>query len=94
MPPWVFLPGVGDILCYGKPDGQYPIRDTFKYVKCTNGNSQIVTCPANQVYIYREKRCRTVTLADQSTNSVSFFQIRNFFSLFHFENKSLETSCN
>eukprot|EP00112_Aurelia_sp_Birch-Aquarium-sp1_P014170 Seg3040.2 transcript_id=Seg3040.2/GoldUCD/mRNA.D3Y31 product="Chitin-binding domain protein cbd-1" protein_id=Seg3040.2/GoldUCD/D3Y31 len=59
--------GVGDILCNGKPDGQYPMRDTYKYVKCTNGMSQIMSCPANQVYIYREKRCRTVSLADQTT---------------------------
>jgi len=53
--------------CQGRPDGDYPCRDTFTYLKCKGQTGSTVKCPKNQVYIHRERRCRTVTVADQST---------------------------
>eukprot|EP00795_Rhopilema_esculentum_P010231 gene10231-18918_t len=57
----------GDIACSGKQDGMYPRRDTFTYLRCSNGYGHVVNCPTNQVYIHRERRCRAVTIADQAT---------------------------
>ena len=52
--------------CSGKTDGKYPMRDTFKYMLCDGGHGHVVSCPANQVYIHREQKCRTVTDEDKS----------------------------
>ena len=57
---------LADPLCQFKPDGKYPLRDTFKYLVCKGSKGNLFRCPKNQVFIAREDRCRTVTVQDQS----------------------------
>lgn len=65
-----------DPLCKYKPDGNYPLRDTFTYLKCSDYKGTLVKCPDNEVFIAREKRCRTVTYQDKSMFEISQFKTK------------------
>lgn len=53
---------IGDKLCKGKLDGNYPFRDVFTYLICKKGSSSTGHCSAGQIFYPRSKKCASITL--------------------------------
>jgi len=51
------LTSTNDDYCTGKPDGDYPLREVFKYTHCANGKASTVDCPKNSIFEPGQSKC-------------------------------------
>ena len=61
-----------DTKCKGKADGNYALRDVFKYLRCEKEKSTIVNCKSGEIYSPSAKECAVIS----STTIESFCKNR------------------